>query len=118
MKVNPVLLLISLAIACLSGYGFFAANAGKDFQLLVTIGAGFLIFTTICGIIALKSAGGRGIVGNIRALSIVFTVVFIISNSIFSFIKLSSPTAYIITNGILFLVYILIAYSIIRALSK
>ena len=116
MKVNPIFLLISFAIAFLAGYGFFSANSGETYQLLVTIGAGILIFITLSGILAIQSAGGRGSVGNIRALSIAFLVISIIINVIFSFIALVTPTAYIIINGILLLVYILIAYAIIRAL--
>ena len=116
MKVNPIFLLISFAIASLAGYGFFAANSGETYQLLVTIGAGIFIFITFSGIIAIQSTGGRGSVGNIRALSIAFFPIAIISNIIFSFITLVTPTAYIIINGIFFLIYILIAYAIIRAL--
>jgi len=118
MKVNPVFLLISLAISALAGYGFFSWNSGEAFQLLITIGAGILIFITLSGIIALQAAGGRGSVGNIRALSIVFFIIAIISNIIFSFMILSTPTSYIIVNGILFLVYLLISYSIFRALNQ
>jgi hypothetical protein len=116
MKVNPVFLLISLAIAALAGYGFFSWNSGEAFQLLIAIGAGIMVFITISGTIAIQSAGGRGSVGNIRALSIVFLIIFIISNVIFSFITLITPTAYIVINGILFLIYILIAYAVSRAL--
>ena len=118
MKVNPIFLLISFAIAFLAGYGFFTANSGEIFQLLVTIGAGILIFITLSGIIAIQSAGGRGGVGNIRALSVVFLIISIIVNVIFSFITIVTPAAYIITNGILFLVYLLIGYSVYRAITN
>ena len=116
MKVTPVFLLISFAIAALAGYGFFAWNSGGVYQILITVGAGIMLFVTLSGTIALQSAGGRGGVGNIRALSIVFLIIAIISNIIFSLVKLNAPAAYVITNGILFLVYFLIAYAIGRAL--
>ena len=116
MRINFVTLLIALSIAALSTYGFYAWNSGKTFQLLITIGAGFLIFTTLSGIIALKTDSRRGAVGNIRVLSIIFLIIAIISNVIFSLIILSTPTSYIIVNGILFLVYILIVYAIRLAL--
>ena len=116
MKINPILLLISFAIASLAGYGFFSANSGDSYQLLLTFGSGILIFITLSGIMAIQSTGGRGGVGNIRVLSIVFLVIYVISNIIFSFVALASPAAYIITNGIVLLVYILIAYAVIRAL--
>jgi hypothetical protein len=116
MKINPVFLLISLAIAALAGYGFFSLKSGETFQLLITIGVGLTVFITISGIIAIQSTGGRGGVGNIRAFSIVFLIIFIVSNAIFSSITLITPTAYIVINGILFLIYILIVYAINRAL--
>jgi hypothetical protein len=116
MKVNLVFLLISLAIAVLAGYGFFSWNSGEALQLLITIGAGLTVFITIGGIIAIKSAGGRGSIGNIRALSIVFLIIFVVSNVIFSFITLITPTSYIVINGILLIVYMLITYTISRAL--
>ena len=116
MKINFVTLLISLAIATLSAYGFYEWNSNETFQLLITFGAGFLIFITFSGIIALQSAGSRGSVGNIRAVSIIFLIISIISNVIFSFISLVAPTSYIIVNGIVLLCYILIGYSVIKSL--
>ena len=116
MKINLFFLLITFAISSLAGYGFFSWNSGDAFQLLIAIGVGIMVFMTTGGIIAIQSAGGKGSVGNIRALSIVFLIIFLISNVIFSFITLITPTAYIVINGILILVYILIAYAISRAL--
>ena len=116
MKINPIFLLISFAIAALVGYGFYAWNSGLTFGLLITICSGIMIFITLSGIIAIQTAGGRGSVGNIRALSIVFLIIALISNVIFSLMKLNTPTTYIVTNGIIFLIYILIAYAISRAL--
>jgi len=51
---------------------------------------------------------------NIRVVSGIFFAVALISNLIFNFLSFSEPS-YIITNGILLLIYILIAYSINRA---
>lgn len=116
MKINPVFMLICLAIAVLAGYGFFSWNSGEAYQILITISAGIIIFVTLSGIIAIQSASGRGSLGNIRALSIVFFLIEVISNIIFSIITIHTPTAYIVINGIIFLVYILIAYVISRAL--
>jgi len=51
---------------------------------------------------------------NIRVVSGIFFAVALISNLIFTFISFSVPS-YIIVNGILLLVFILITYSINRA---
>jgi hypothetical protein len=115
MKINLVFLFIALAISALVGYGFFAWNGGEPYQLLVAIGSGLTIFLPLGGLLALSSSG-RGIVGNIRALSVVFFLLEIIVNIIFSVVNMTAPTAYIIVNGILILVYILIVYVVSRAL--
>lgn len=67
--------------------------------LIITIGASFELPPTTT---------------NIRVVSGVFFVVALISNLIFTFINFSVPS-YVITNGILLLVFILIAYSINKA---
>ena len=115
MKINPVFALIAFAIAALAGYGFFAWNANEEYQMLTAVGAGLSIFIALGSTIAVSS-DRRGIAGNIRALSIVFLLLFIISNIIFSVIGFSTPAAYIIVNGILLLIYILIAYAVKRTI--
>jgi len=115
MKINPIFALIAFGISTLAGYGFFAWNGGEPYQLLVAIGGGLTIFLPLAGLLALSS-DGHGPVGNIRALSVVFLVVEIIANIIFSAVNMVTPTAYIITNGILVLVYILVGYAVSRAL--
>jgi len=117
MKINFVPALIAFGIAALAGYGFYAWNGNETYQLLVAIGAGLFIFITMGGAIAV-TPDGRGSVGNIRALSVVFLILAIISNIIFSIASLSAPTSYIIVNGILFLLYILIAYAVNRAIAS
>jgi len=115
MKINFVFALIAFAISALAGYGFFAWNGGELYQILIAIGGGLTIFFPLAGLIALTSAG-HGPVGNIRALSVVFLLVEIITNIIFSKMDMGGPAAYIIVNGILMLVYILIGYAVSRAL--
>lgn len=115
MKINPVLAFIALAISALVGYGLYSWNGGEPYRLLLAIGGGLTIFLPLGGLLALSS-DERGTVGNIRALSSVFLVVEIIANIVFSIVKMTKPAAYIITNGILVLVYILIGYAVNRAL--
>ncbi|MDR2575036.1 MAG: hypothetical protein LBC52_01180 [Treponema sp.] len=109
MKINPIFALIAFAISALAGYGFYTLSGG----MLMAIGGGLTIFLPLGGLLALSS-GGHGSIGNIRALSVVFLVVEIIVNIIFSLVD--ATTAYIITNGILILVYFLIGYAVSRAL--
>jgi hypothetical protein len=115
MKINVVFCFIALAIGTLAGYGFYSWNDPEPYQLLVAIGGGLTIFLALGGCIAVSS-DGYGAVGNIRALSAVFLILTIISNIIFSLITMATPAAYIIVNGILLLMFVLIAYAVGRAL--
>jgi hypothetical protein len=108
MKINPIFALIAFAISALVGYGFYSLSG-----MFMAIGGGLTIFLPLAGLLALSSEG-HGPVGNIRALSVVFLVLEIIVNIIFSLVD--ATTAYIITNGILILVYFLIGYAVSRAL--
>jgi len=117
MKINPVLLGIALAIAALSGYGFFAANSGKEYQLVLSIGAGLVLFITLSGVLAVSSKDGSGSTTNIRVLSGVFFFAILIEQLIFCFVPFRLPP-YIILTGILILIYVLIAYAIRRALQS
>jgi hypothetical protein len=115
MKINVVFALIAFAIGALAGYGFYAWNGAEQYQLLVAIGGGLTIFLYFGGLVALSS-DGHGTVGNIRVLSSVFLLITVISHSVFSFVNMQTPTAYILINGILLLLFVLISYAVMRAL--
>jgi hypothetical protein len=115
MNIHPVLLIITLALSGLAGYAFFVGNSGEQYQLLIAIGGGVTVFLPLSGMIALSS-DIQGIAGNIRALSSVFLVLEIISNLFFSMTEMTAPTTYIIVNGILILLHLLICYAMSRAL--
>ena len=114
MKINIVMLLISLAIAALVAFGFYSSNKEEAYTWLITAASGIMAFVTLSGILAV-SFNVRGSTGNIRAISILFLIVCLISNIIFSFITIALAP-YVIINGILFLFYILIGYGIVKAL--
>jgi hypothetical protein len=115
MKINPVMTLIALAIAALVAYGFYASNNGEQSQWLIAVGSGVTIFITLGGCLAV-SGETRGLAGNIRVTSLVFLIIGIVSHIIFSFISGPGTVPYIIVNGIILLLFILIAYSVSRAL--
>jgi hypothetical protein len=115
MKINPVMTIIALAIAALAAYGFYTRNNGEQSRWLITIGSGVLLFITLGGCLAL-SGETRGLAGNIRAASLVFLIIGIISQIIYSLIPGPGTASYIIVNGIILLLFVLIAYSLSRAL--
>ena len=117
MKIDPIFTIISLCITALIGYGFFMLNSGETTQLLICILTSVMLFVSMTGILAIRSKG-EGSVGNIRAISIIFFIIELIVNLIFSFANFQKPTAYIIVNGLILVLFITICYSIYRALNK
>jgi hypothetical protein len=114
MKINPILLLIAAGIAALIGFGFYSANKAEELVWAITIGSGLLSLITLSGIFAVNF-DARGGTGNVRIISGLFFAISLVSNIIFNFLNFTLPP-YIIINGILFLLYILIGYGVTRAL--
>jgi len=113
MKINFVMLLIALAIAALIAFGFYSSNKEEPYVWLITIASGIMGFVTLSGILAV-SFDVRGSTGNIRVVLILFFIAGLISNLVFSFAAMTPPP-YIIINGIIFLLYILITYGIVKS---
>jgi hypothetical protein len=116
MKINPVMLIVSLSLSALIAFGFYTANRGETYLWLITVGSAFLCFITLSGILAV-SFDARGGTGNYKIVAALFFIITLISNVIFNFLDFTLAP-YIIINGILFLLFIVIEYAIIRALSK
>jgi hypothetical protein len=116
MKVNFIMLFIALAVGVLIAFGFYSGNREERYLWLSTIASGALGFVTLSGVLAVGFNVG-GSTGNVRAISILFFIIFLISHSIFSFLPWKL-TPYIIINGILFIIYILIGYGVVKALKE
>lgn len=111
MKINFIRTIISIAISALVAYGFYSFYEGTNLLLLTCgsfIGLAITLFWSLS--ISLLQARTTTVV---RTISGIFFVVFLVSNLIFSFLNFTRP-AYVIINGILMLLYILISYSIAR----
>jgi hypothetical protein len=114
MKVNPVLLIMAIAISALAAYGFYAGNDEETYRLLIAFGAGLSMAASLGGLLAF-SAEGRGGSLNIKIVSMLFFLALLVEHLIFSFTKIQIAP-YIIITGILLLVYVLTAYAIMRVL--
>ena len=115
MKINIVLIIISAVIAGLLAFGFYALNAGDQYRILVTVGCALTLFLSLSGILVLSSA--RPGLANIRVVSGLFFVVFLILHIIFNFTGVFL-TPYFIITGILLALYVMLCYLIIRVLAK
>lgn len=113
MKCNVFLTAASVVIAALIGYGFYAANTGEQFVLLLSIGAGVTSAFTLTGLLGISTAGRTG-GANIKVLSSIFFALFLISNLIFGFTAVKIAP-YVIVSGILFVIYSICIYGIIKS---
>jgi hypothetical protein len=112
MKINFVQTIIAIAVSLLIAYGLYSVHNSEN-KILLSVGGFLFIATTLVLSIGTSFELPR-ITTNIKIVSGIFFAVALISNLIFTFIVFSVPS-YVITNGILLLVFILIVYSINRA---
>jgi len=112
MKLNFITTLIAIAVSLLIAYGLYSFHNSENKILL---SAGSFVFFAITLILAIGTSFELPrTTTNIRVVSGVFFAIALASNLIFVFISFSVPS-YIIINGILLLVFVLIVYSINRA---
>ena len=111
MKINFVQTIIAIALSLLISYGLYSFHNSENKMLL---SAGSFLFLALTLIITIGASFELPrTTTNVKVVSGIFFAVALISNLIFTFIKFSVPS-YVIINGILLLVFILIAYSINR----
>jgi hypothetical protein len=112
MKINFVQTIIAIAVSLLIAYGLYSFHVSEN-KILLSAGS-FVFLTTALVMTFGTSFEFPRTTTNMRVVSGIFFAVALISNLIFTFIAFSVPS-YVITNGILLLIFILIAYSINRA---
>ncbi len=112
MKINFVQSIIAIAVSLLIAYGLYSFHDSEN-KILLSAGTFVFLASTLILTISISFEQSRTTT-NIRVVSGIFFAVALISNLIFTFINFSIPS-YVITNGILLLVFILIAYSINKA---
>lgn len=112
MKINFVQTIIAIAVSLLIAYGLYSFHDSEN-KILLSAGSFVFLATTLVLSIGTSFQLPRTTT-NVRVVSVIFFAVALISNLIFTFVAFLVPS-YVITNGILLLVYILIAYSINKA---
>ena len=112
MKLNPITTIIATAISAIIAYCLYSW-CKSDNQLLIGIGGFVFIATTLIFTISVSFEQPRTTT-NIRVLSGVFFVLALISSLIFMLVQFNPPL-YILINGIIFLIWLLIVYALKRA---
>ena len=112
MKIDFIKTAIALGISALIAYGLNSFHNNEK-KILLSIGSFVFLSVTLILTIGVNFQLPRTTT-NIKVVSGIFFAIALISNLIFSFINYSVPS-YVITNGILLLVFVLITYSINKA---
>ncbi len=112
MKINFVQTIIALAVSFLIAYGLYSFHSSEN-KILLSAGSFVFLATSLVISIGINFEFPRTTT-NIKVVSGIFFTIALIINLIFTFINFSVPS-YVIINGILLLVFILIVYSINKA---
>lgn len=110
MKINFFLTFISIALTGILGYWIYEIAKGQENDLICGICSSICLLTTIIPAMGLMYDSGR-IGANIRVLSFLFLIIFLISHFCFAIWGVIMPT-YLIINGILLILYLAVFYKI------
>ena len=111
MKLNLITSAIALAICALIAYAFYSFSDNPNKAILAT---GSMLLLGISLLVAIGAQYNRYPAGiNSRVVSVLFFVTVLLSHIVFSFLDFTIP-AYVVTHGILFLLYLLMLYFIMR----
>ena len=108
MKVNVFLSFIGVALASLFGYLAFNVAEGQENDIICGVGSTVCFIATLIPTLGLNYESGK-LGTNIRVLSAIFFFVFLISNLCFAGFGVIMPY-YIISNGIILVIYLAIIY--------
>lgn len=112
MKVDIVKLIIALAISALLAYACYEICKFEHVQWLITCGAFITIGIPASLALGISAKEERGSV-MLKALAWIVLLIEIVANFIFVFFDFSVPV-YVITNGLVLLIFILIYNAMYR----
>ena len=108
-KINVVPTILAVAISALMAYALYAYADCEAYKWLVAVGGGVMLLGSLFGSIGFTTEPARTM-SLIRVISLLFFVIFSISSIVFCTIDNLSVPAYVIVNGIIALVYVVIVY--------
>lgn len=111
MKLSVIYTIFSVALSALLGYGSYSL-CDSDNRLLIAIGTFVMLAVISIVNFALKLPEGRTVV-MLRIVAGIFLTIALVSSLIFSLITSGNAT-YIITNGFIMLVFLMIIVGIAR----
>lgn len=113
MKINFVLTVIAVAIASLLGFLVYNFCVSTDNATALGITTALSLALPLISIMGLKHENSRTQV-NLKVLSTIFLLVFIITAAVVCFVNIKNLSTYYIIVGLIALIYLGIFYSISR----
>ncbi len=111
MKFNFLTTIIAILAACLAAFGLYEWCHMANAKMLVACLGGISLCATLVTTLGISLTRTRTSI-NMKVLSGIFAILFLISNCIFCSLHSFSIAQYIIPNGLLLLIWILVTYSI------
>lgn len=112
MRPNWFMVLLSLGMSALAGYTLYSMNVDNDNVWLITIMGGVTIYSALVGVSGFRfEREGHSV--NIRLMSSLFLIAFIVDNLFFSIVGLY-VAPYIVLTGLLLFLYVGVAYKMIN----
>ena len=112
MKIKVIPSILVLGISTILSYGIFSFCTNENATIMAIIG-GLMSFMTLVATLGITlNRQGKSV--NIKVVSLIFFVLGLISNLIFAYVHFKIST-YIIINGLLILIWLLIVYGISKA---
>ena len=112
MKIDFVKTIIAVAISCLIAYGLYTICKVDELRCLLTIVSGVAMTITLVFTLGIKPKAERTAL-MFTTMSSIFFVVIAVMDFIFAFVNFNKPI-FIILNGVILLVYALIANSMAK----
>ncbi len=112
MKVKIVPTIIALGISVLLAYALFEVCHTEGGEWLLAIGGGICLFSPLFTCLGVRFELSRTS-ANVAVVGAVFFCIMVISNAAFAYLQFATHS-YIIINGILLLLFLLIEYLIAK----
>ena len=112
MKVKVVPTIIALGISVLLAYALYEICHTEGKEIMLAIGGGICLFLTLATSLGVRFEQSRTS-ANTAVIGVVFFVAMAISNALFAYLHFETHT-YIIVNGILMLLFLLIVYLVAK----
>ena len=113
MKVKFILTIIASGISALLAYALYKICHTDGKELLLAIGGGICLFLPLATCLGVRFEQTRTS-ANVAVMGAVFFGIMAMSNAVFAYLQFSTHS-YIVVNGIIMLLFLLIEYLIVKA---